>query len=111
MSVAQYDAPLMEDALYSVLFPKINKAIEKQYGSLKPYQCPKIISLKKVYSGTYLFQASIEVTKYERVAGKIAPPFEKVTITFNNEEGEWEVTKVLVKRLPDDTKLNCKKTI
>ncbi len=111
VSVAQYDAPLMEDALYSVLFPKINKAIEKQYGSLKPYQCPKIISLKKVYSGTYLFQASIEVTKYERVAGKIAPPFEKVTITFNNEEGEWEVTKVLVKRLPDDTKLNCKKTI
>lgn len=111
VSVAQYDAPLMEDALYSVLFPKINKAIEKQYGSLKPYQCPKIISLKKVYSGTYLFQAVIEVTKYERVAGKIAPPFEKVTITFNNEEGEWEVTKVLVKRLPDDTKLNCKKTI
>ncbi len=47
VSVAQYDAPLMEDALYSVLFPKINKAIEKQYGSLKPYQCPKIISLKK----------------------------------------------------------------
>ncbi|PEL97959.1 DUF3888 domain-containing protein [Bacillus cereus] len=111
VSIAQYDAPLMEDALYSVLFPKINKAIEKQYGSLKPYQCPKIISLKKVYSGTYLFQASIEVTKYERVAGKIAPPFEKVTITFNNEEGEWEVTKISVKRLPNDTKLNCKKTI
>lgn len=111
MSVAQYDAPLMEDALYSVLFPKINKAIEKQYGSLKPYQCPKIISLKKVYSGTYLFQAVIEVTKYEQVGGRIVPPFEKVTITFNNEEGEWEVTKILVKRLPNDAKLNCKKTI
>ena len=76
VSVAQYDAPLMEDALYSVLFPKINKAIEKQYGSLKPYKCPK-----------------------------------KVTITINNEEGEWEVTKISVKRLPNDTKLNCKKTI
>ena len=62
-----------------------------------------------MYSGTYLFQASIEVTKYERVAGKIAPPFEKVTITFNNEEGEWEVTKISVKRLPNDTKLNCEK--
>ncbi|MBS9801375.1 DUF3888 domain-containing protein [Bacillus cereus] len=111
VSVAQYDAPLMEDALYSVLFPKINKAIEKQYGSLKPYQCPKIISLKKVYSGTYLFQAVIEVTKYERVGGKNVPPFEKVAITFNNEEGEWEVTKILVKRLPDNTELNCKKTI
>ncbi|MGY1461178.1 DUF3888 domain-containing protein [Bacillus toyonensis] len=111
VSVAQYDAPLMEDALYSVLFPKINKAIEKQYGSLKPYQCPKIISLKKVYSGTYLFQTVIEVTKYERIGGKIVPPFEKVTITFNNEEGEWEVTKIIVKRLPNDTKLNCKKTI
>ncbi|PGB03172.1 DUF3888 domain-containing protein [Bacillus toyonensis] len=111
VSVAQYDAPLMEDALYSVLFPKINKAIEKQYGSLKPYQCPKIISLKKVYSGTYLFQTVIEVTKYEQVGGKIVPPFEKVTITFNNEEGEWEVTKIIVKRLPNDTKLNCKKTI
>ncbi|EJQ84336.1 DUF3888 domain-containing protein [Bacillus toyonensis] len=111
VSVAQYDAPLMEDALYSVLFPKINKAIEKQYGSLKPYQCPKIISLKKVYSGTYLFQTVIEVTKYEQNGGKIVPPFEKVTITFNNEEGEWEVTKIIVKRLPNDTKLNCKKTI
>lgn len=62
-----------------------------------------------MYTGTYLFQAVIEVTKYERVAGEIAPPFEKVTITFNNEEGEWEVTKVSVKRLPNDTKLNCKK--
>lgn len=111
VSVAQYDAPLMEDALYSVLFPKINKAIEKQYGSLKPYQCPKIISLKKVYSGAYLFQTVIEVTKYEQIGGKIVPPFEKVTITFNNEEGEWEVTKIIVKRLPNDTKLNCKKTI
>ncbi|MCU4765628.1 DUF3888 domain-containing protein [Bacillus toyonensis] len=111
VSVAQYDAPLMEDALYSVLFPKINKAIEKHYGSLKPYQCPKIISLKKVYSGTYLFQTVIEVTKYEQIGGKIVPPFEKVTITFNNEEGEWEVTKIIVKRLPNDTKLNCKKTI
>lgn len=111
VSVAQYDAPLMEDALYSVLFPKINRAIEKQYGGLKPYECPRIISLKKMYSGTYLFQAVIEVTKYERVGGKIAPPFEKVTITFNNEEGEWEVTKVVVKRLPNDIKLNCKKTI
>ena len=111
VSVAQYDAPLMEDALYSVLFPKINKAIEKQYGSLKPYQCPKIISLKKVYSGTYLFQTVIEVTEYEQIGGKIVPPFEKVTITFNNEEGEWEVTKIIVKRLPNDTKLNCKKTI
>lgn len=111
VSVAQYDAPLMEDALYSVLFPKINKTIEKQYGSLKPYQCPKIISLKKVYSGTYLFQTVIEVTKYEQIGGKIVPPFEKVTITFNNEEGEWEVTKIIVKRLPNDTKLNCKKTI
>ncbi|MDM5192769.1 DUF3888 domain-containing protein [Bacillus hominis] len=111
VSIAQYDAPLMEDALYSVLFPKINKAIEKQYGTLKPYQCPKIISIKKVYSGTYLFQAIIEVTKYEQVGGKILPPFEKVAITFNNEEGEWEVTKIIVKRLPNDAKLNCKKTI
>ena len=49
-------------------------------GSLKPYQCPKIISLKKVYSGTYLFQTSIEVTKYEQVGGKIVPPFEKVRL-------------------------------
>lgn len=46
VSVAQYDAPLIEDALYSVLFPKINEAIEKQYGKLKPFDCPKIISLK-----------------------------------------------------------------
>ena len=33
VSVAQYEAPLMEDALYSVLFPKINKAIENNMGA------------------------------------------------------------------------------
>ncbi|PEB52703.1 hypothetical protein CON65_08230 [Bacillus pseudomycoides] len=109
---AQYDLPLMEDALYSVLFPQINAAIEKHYGKLKPYDCPKIVSIKKLYSGTYLFQAVIEVTKYESgIGGKVLPPFEKISITFNNEEGEWIVTKVAIKRLPNDTKLNCKKTI
>ncbi len=60
-----------------------------------------------MYSGTYLFQASIEVTKYERVVGKIAPPFEKVTITFNNEEGgmgsDEGFSKALTKRY--ETKL------
>ncbi|QWG27359.1 DUF3888 domain-containing protein [Bacillus mycoides] len=112
VSVAQYDAPLMEDALYSVLFPKMNEAIEKQYGKLKPFDCPKIISLKKLYSGTYLFQAVIEITKYESgIGGKVLPPFEKISMTFNNEEGEWAVTKISIKRLPNDTKLNCKKTI
>lgn len=112
VSVAQYDAPLMEDALYSVLFPKMNEAIEKQYGKLKPFDCPKIISLKKLYSGTYLFQAVIEITKYESgIGGKVLPPFEKISMTFNNEEGEWTVTKISIKRLPNDTKLNCKKTI
>ncbi|KEK23681.1 DUF3888 domain-containing protein [Bacillus gaemokensis] len=109
---AQYDPPLLEDALYSVLFPQINTAIEKHYGKQKPYDCPKIVSMKKLYSGTYLFQAVIEVTKYESgIGGKILPPFEKISITFNNDEGEWTVTKVVVKRLPDNTKLNCKKPI
>ncbi|EEL51514.1 hypothetical protein bcere0022_11510 [Bacillus cereus Rock3-44] len=109
---AQYDVPLVEDALYSVLFPKINVAIEKHYGKLKPYDCPKIVSLKKTYSGTYLFQAVIEVTKYEAgIGGKVLPPFEKVSITFNNDEGEWIVQKIDIKRLPNGTKLNCKKPI
>ena len=108
---AQYDAPLLEDALYSVLFPQINVAIEKHYGKQKPYECPKIVSLKKMYSGTYLFQAVIEVTKYEAIGGKVLPPFEKIRITFNNDEGEWTVKKIDIKRLPDSTKLNCKKTM
>ncbi|MEH6975788.1 DUF3888 domain-containing protein [Bacillus pseudomycoides] len=107
----QYDAPLLEDALYSVLFPQINVAIEKHYGKQKLYECPKIVSLKKMYSGTYLFQAVIEVTKYEAIGGKVLPPFEKIRITFNNDEGEWTVKKIDIKRLPDNTKLNCKKTM
>ncbi|MDM5154041.1 DUF3888 domain-containing protein [Bacillus sp. DX1.1] len=109
---AQYTPPLLEDALYSVLFPQINAAIQKQYGKQKPYDCPKIVSMKKLYSGTYLFRTVIEVTKYESGAGgKILPPFEKVSITFENDEGEWSVKKIDVKRLPNDTKLNCKKVI
>ncbi|EOA3902864.1 DUF3888 domain-containing protein [Bacillus cytotoxicus] len=109
-AAAQYNVPLLEDALYSVLFPQINAAMEKHYGKLKPYDCPKIVSLKKLYSGTYVFQAVIEVTKYEPgTGGEKVPPFEKVNVTFNNEEGEWNVTKVEVKRLPNHTKINCKK--
>ncbi|WP_459501075.1 DUF3888 domain-containing protein [Bacillus sp. C1] len=105
----RYDVPLLEDALYSVLFPQINVAIQKHYGKQKPYECPKIVSLKKMYSGTYLFQAVIEVTKYEAIGGKVLPPFEKIKITFDNDEGEWTVKKIEIKHLPKDTKLNCKK--
>lgn len=109
---ARYEAPLLEDALYSVLFPKINETLEKHYGKLKPYDCPKIVSMKKVYSGTYLFQTVIEVTTYEAgIGGRKLPPFEKVNITFDNEEGEWIVKKIEVNRLSDYTKLNCKKPI
>lgn len=49
--------------------------------------------------------------KYECVVGKIVLLFEKVMIIFNNEEGEWEVIKILVKCLLNDMKLNCKKII
>ena len=33
VSVAQYDAPLMEDALYSVLFPKIIRQLKNNMGA------------------------------------------------------------------------------
>ncbi|MFX3659558.1 MAG: DUF3888 domain-containing protein [Ectobacillus sp.] len=107
---AQQSPEMLEDALYSVLFPQINRAIEKHYGTLKKYDCPKIVHMKKMYSGTYMFEAKIEVIKYEgRMDEPPGPPFDRVTITFNNEEGEWTVQHVSVQRLPDSTELNCRK--
>ncbi|GAA3327756.1 hypothetical protein GCM10020331_068980 [Ectobacillus funiculus] len=48
----------------------------------------KIVEMKKLYSGTYLFQSSIEVITYhQKPQGKPEPPFEKVRITFDNEQG------------------------
>ncbi|MEI4830389.1 DUF3888 domain-containing protein [Bacillus sp. FJAT-53711] len=109
---AEHEPLLLEDALYSVLFPRINEAIQKHYGKQKPYDCPKIVSMKKMYSGTYLFRTSIEIIKYEPgTGGRKLPPFEKVTITFDNDSGEWTVKNIDVKRLPDDTKINCRKPI
>ncbi|MGG2015986.1 DUF3888 domain-containing protein [Bacillus sp. S10(2024)] len=110
--LAEHEPLLLEDALYSVLFPRINEAIQKHYGKQKPYECPKIVSMKKMYSGTYLFRASIEIIKYEPgVGGKKLPPFEKVTIMFENDDGEWTVKNIDAKRMPDTTKLNCRKPI
>ncbi|MEH7461751.1 DUF3888 domain-containing protein [Bacillus thuringiensis] len=110
--LAEHEPLLLEDALYSVLFPRINEAIQKYYGKQKPYECPKIVSMKKMYSGTYLFRASIEIIKYESgIGGEKLPPFEKVTITFENDDGEWTVKNIGVKRLPDNTKINCRKPI
>jgi hypothetical protein len=109
---AQQSSAMLEDALFSVLFPKINQSIEKYYSGLKTYDCPKIVSMKKVYSGTYVFKATIEVTKYEEPAGgKPQPPFDRVIINFSNEEGEWDVQSIKVQRLPDNTKINCRKPV
>lgn len=104
--------PMLEDAFYSVLFPQINEAIQKSYGEQKKYDCPKIAEMKKLYSGTYLFQSSIELITYnQKPQGKPEPPFEKVTITFDNEQGEWEVKSTKKTRLPDTTKLTCRKPV
>lgn len=112
VSLAQYEPLLLEDALYSVLFPQINKAFQDHYGKQKPYACPKLVTMKKVYSGTYLFYTVVEVIKYERGPdGQKLPPFERVRITFQNDEGEWEVKKLEIKRLPNDVKLKCPKPI
>jgi hypothetical protein len=109
---AQPSSAMLEDAFYSVLFPKINESIQNYYGIQKKYDCPKIVSMKKVYSGTYVFVTVIEVTKYEGPEdGQPKPPFDKVSITFNNEDGEWQVQKIKVTRLPDNTKINCRKPI
>ncbi|MBO9128348.1 DUF3888 domain-containing protein [Bacillus sp. 165] len=101
---------MLEDAFYSVLFPKINEAVQQYYGMQKKYDCPTIVSMKKVYSGTYLFAATIEITKYEgKEYEPPKPPFDKVLITFSNKEGEWEVQTIKVVHLPDNTKVNCRK--
>lgn len=104
--------PMLEDAFFSVLFPQINAEIQKSYGEQKKYDCPEIVEMKKLYSGTYLFQSSIEVITYnQKPQGKPEPPFEKVRITFDNEQGEWEVKSTKLTRLPDSTSLTCRKPV
>ncbi|MDG4656869.1 DUF3888 domain-containing protein [Ectobacillus antri] len=103
---------MLEDAFFSVLFPKINGALEKRFGVLKKYDCPKIVSMNKMVNGTYLFRATLEVIVYEQQPGQEPkPPFQKVSINFNNEDGEWEAKELQVTSLPNSTKLTCRKPV
>nr|WP_275583708.1 DUF3888 domain-containing protein [Priestia taiwanensis] len=94
------------EAFLSTLFPKMNTMIEKRYGILRQYDCVKILSLTKKYPQAYVYETKVELITY---TGNYEPPFERLTFTLNNEEGDWNVVKMNVLKLPNSFTFSCKK--
>jgi hypothetical protein len=95
-----------EEAFLSTLFPKINKMVEKRYGILRQYECVKVVSLTKKYPHAYVYETNVQLITY---TGNYEPPFEQLTFTLNNEEGDWDVKKLQVVKLPNTFSFACKK--
>lgn len=87
---------LLEDLLFAKFFPDISRAMVVHYGESKQFMCPRIVDLKKRWSGSYLFEVTLEVETFE---GPHNPPHDLVTITFRNDERGWQVKQFTAKRL------------
>lgn len=96
---------LREDLIFIMLYPSIQQELKKQYGEGKQIMCEKIIEIKKLPIGSYLFNVTVQVTTFE---GAHNPPNDLVTITFSNEKTiEWQTIDFKRKKLKPNEITNC----
>ena len=104
-TVTGNDIQLRDDVIFIMLYPSIQKELEKQYGEIKQNQCGKIIKIEKLPTGTYIFNVTVQLITFEGAHG---PPNDLVTITFSNEKSlEWHVIDFKRKRLKPNEILKC----
>ena len=106
-TVTENDIRLRDDLILNLLYPSIQKELEKQYGKGKQFECQKIIQIKRLPVGTYLFNVTVQLITFEDAHG---PPNDLVTITFNNETSlDWHAIDFKRKRLkPNEIPKLCK---
>lgn len=96
-TVTENDIQLHDDLIFIMLYPSIQQELETQYGEITQNECGKIIEIKRLPVGTYLFNVTVQVRTFE---GAHSPPNDLVTITFSNEKSlEWQAIDFKRKRL------------
>ncbi|MFJ8235401.1 DUF3888 domain-containing protein [Ureibacillus sp. NPDC094379] len=96
-TITENDVQLRDDLIYILLVPFIYKEIEKHYGEPKQFYNQRILKIKKLREGSYLFNVTVQVTTFE---GAHNPPYDLVTITFSNEDSEdWRAIDFKSRRL------------
>lgn len=96
-TVTKNDVQLRDDVIIILLFPFIDKEIEKHYGEPKQFYNQRILKIKKLREGSYLFNVTVQVTTFE---GAHNPPYDLVTITFSNKVSEdWRAIDFKSRRL------------
>ena len=104
-TVTENDIQLRDDLILNLLYPSIQKELEKQYGEGKQFECEKIIQIKRLPVGTYLFNVTVQLITFEDAHG---PPNDLVTITFNNETSlDWHAIDFKRKRLKPNEIPKC----
>ncbi|MBV7509726.1 DUF3888 domain-containing protein [Bacillus sp. sid0103] len=97
-TITKKDVQLRDDVILNLLFPSIDKAIEKYFGKPKQYYCEQILQIKKLeYKNYRYFNATVQLTTFE---GAHDFPYDLVTITFSNKNTmEWRAIDVKSRRL------------
>ncbi|CEG27218.1 DUF3888 domain-containing protein [Bacillus sp. B-jedd] len=96
-TVTENEIGLRDDLILTLLYPSIQKELEKQYGEGKQFECEKIIQIQRLPVGTYLFNVTVQLITFEDAHD---PPNDLVTITFNNETSlDWHAIDFKRKRL------------
>ena len=77
-----------------------SKGIGEAIWRNKQFECQKIIQIKRLPVGTYLFNVTVQLITFEDAHG---PPNDLVTITFNNETSQdWHAIDFKRKRLKEN---------
>ncbi|WP_078382508.1 DUF3888 domain-containing protein [Sutcliffiella halmapala] len=107
-NVTKNDIQLRDDVILNLLFPSIDRALEKHFGKLKQFYCPQILQIKeKVEHETYrYFNITVQLTTFE---GAHDFPFDLVTITFSNKNSlEFRAIDVKSRRLNSNEITECR---
>lgn len=92
------EVQVRDDLIAYLLFPLIEKQLEKHYGELKQFYNAEVLKVKKLEPGSYDFEVTVQVTTFE---GAHNPPNDLVTITFSNYHSlSWQVIDFKSRRIP-----------
>ncbi|MFD5853910.1 DUF3888 domain-containing protein [Cytobacillus pseudoceanisediminis] len=107
-TVTKNDVQLHDDVILNLLWPSIDKALEKHFGIQKQFYCDRILQIKKVepYETYSYFNVTVQVTTFE---GAHDIPYDLVTITFSNKYSmEWRAIDVKSRKLKPNQVPECR---
>lgn len=110
-TVTKNDIRLRDDVILNLLFPSIDKTLEKHFGEPKQFYCEQILHIEKKeqYKTYSYFNVTVQVTTFE---GAYDFPYDLVTITFSNKNSlEWRTINVNSKTLKPNEITKCRDSL